>query len=131
MMIPLLATIAALSCAPAAGPLEGEGVMADTAQDPNPYRMPFTREEYIAAQSLIRPRRVAEQRAAVLFTRDPDVIGITVADGDYVLLALVSDELAERMIAARPRIAELFRWVRAHREEFLSSFRDDVEAPDG
>ena len=105
--------------------------MADTAQDPNPYRMPFTREEYIAAQSLIRPRRVAEQRAAVLFTRDPDVIGITVADGDYVLLALVSDELAERMIAARPRIAELFRWVRAHREEFLSSFRDDVEAPDG
>lgn len=93
--------------------------------------MPFTREEYIAAQSLVRPRRVAEQRAAVLFTRDPDVIGITVMDGDYVLLALVSDELAERMIAARPRIAELFRWARANREEFLCAFWDDVEAPDG
>lgn len=103
--------------------------MADTADDPNPYRLPFSREEYVAAQALVRSREEAERRAVPLFTRDPNVIGITVMDGDYVLLALVSDELAERMIAARPRITELIRRARGDREEFLRSFRDAVEAP--
>jgi hypothetical protein len=105
--------------------------MPDTAQDPNPYRMPFSREEYVAALALVRSHEEAEQRAGPLFTRDPNVIGVTVMDGDYVLLALVSDELAERMIAARPWLAELIGWARTNREETLRSFRDDVEAPDG
>ena len=105
--------------------------MADTAQDPNPYRLPFSREEYVAAQALVRSHEEAERWAGPLFTRDPNVIGVTVADGDYVLLALVSDELAQRMIAARPWLAELIRWTCANREETLRAFRDDVEAPDG
>jgi hypothetical protein len=133
MLIPLLATVAAVSCARGAGPLvwEREAVMADTAQDPNPYRLPFSREEYVAAQSLVRSREEAEKRAGPLFTRDSKVIGVTVMDGDYVLLALVSDELAQRMVAARPWLAELIRWTRANREETLRSLRGDVEAPDG
>jgi hypothetical protein len=116
--------MAALSSAHGARPPEGEAVMADTVQDPNPYRLPFSREEYIAALALVWSRKEAEQRAGPLFTRDPNVIGITVMDGDYLLLALVSDALAERMIAARPRLADFIRRVRADREEFLRSFRD-------
>ena len=100
--------------------------MPDTAQDPNPYRLPFSREEYVAALAQVWSREEAEQRAGPLFTRDPNVIGVTVMDGDYVLLALVSDELSERMIAARPWLAELIRRARADREGFLSLFRDDV-----
>ena len=105
--------------------------MADTAQDQNPYRLPFSREEYVTAQALVRPLREAEQRAAPLFARDPDVIGVTVMDGDYVLLALVSDELAERLIADRPRIAGLIRWACANREEVLRSYRESGGAEGG
>lgn len=100
--------------------------MADTAQDPNPYGLPFSREEYIAALALVWSRKEAEQRAGPLFTRDPDLIGITVMDGDYLLLSLVSDALAERMIAARPRLADLIRRVRADPQEFLRSFREQA-----
>jgi hypothetical protein len=103
--------------------------VTDTA-DPNPYRLPFTRDEYVAAQSLVRPRVQAEEQANRLFTRDPNLIGITVMDGDYVLVALVSAELADRMIAARPRIAELVRRARANPDEVLRAYREGLRGPD-
>jgi len=101
--------------------------MTDTAQQPVLRQFPFTREEYIAGQALVRTRAEAEDQAARLFDPRPDVIGITVMDGDYVLVALVSDELAERMMAARPRIAHLVRHAQANREEFLREFRRSLE----
>jgi len=104
--------------------------MSNAAHDPNPCRLPFSRAEYVAAQLLVRPRAEAETHADRLFTRDPEVIGITVMDGDHVLLTLASDELAERMIAARPRIAELVRRARADCEEFLRAFREGLRGPD-
>lgn len=106
-----------------------KAAVTDTA-DPNPYRLPFSRDEYVAAKSLVRPRAEAEAQANRLFTRDPDVIGITVMDGDYVLVALVSAELAERVIAARPRIAELVRYARTNREEVLRMWREGRRGPD-
>ncbi|HET7460715.1 MAG TPA: hypothetical protein VFJ82_05690 [Longimicrobium sp.] len=103
--------------------------MTDTAPDPNPYRLPFTRDEYVAAQLLVRSRAEAEEQANRLFTRDPNLIGITVMDGDYVLVALVSNELAERMIAARPRIGELVRRAQANREVILRAYREGLRGP--
>lgn len=126
-MLISLVIMTALSCPREPTPVaEEKVVMTDTAQDPNPYRLPFSREEYIAAQTLVRPRAEAEGLATRLFTRDPNLIGVTVMDGDYVLVALLSTETAERMIAARPRIAELIRLAQANREEILRSYREGL-----
>jgi hypothetical protein len=126
-MLISLVIMTALSCPREPTPLAAEEVvMTDTAQDPNPYRLPFSREEYIAAQTLVRPRAEAERLATRLFTRDPNLIGVTVMDGDYVLVALLSTETAERMIAARPRLAELIRLAQANCEEILRSYREGL-----
>ena len=100
--------------------------MFDTTPDPNPYRLPFTREEYIYAQAQIRPREQAVRRAAMLFEPSPEVIGITLMDGELILVALVSDELAERMKRYRPAAAELIDRCRANRDEVLRQWRESI-----
>lgn len=105
--------------------------MSDTTPDPNPYRLPFTREEYVLAEAQIRPREQAERRAARLFDRSPDVIGISVMEGEIILVALVSDELAERMKRYRPSAAEIIDRCRADRDEVLRRWRESVHEEDG
>ena len=99
--------------------------MRDTVGSQNPWGLPFTRAEYLEAQLQVRSRQEAEAVTAGLFDPDPDRIGVTLADGDLLLVALVSDELAKRVIAYRPRLRDLVERFRANRDAVLASWREE------
>jgi hypothetical protein len=68
-----------------------------------PVGVPFARNEYVRAQLQVRSREEAEALARGLFA-SPELIGAHLMDGDLLLLALLSDELAARVIARQPSL---------------------------
>ncbi len=97
-------------------------------QEPR-FQFPFTREEYVRAHSQVKPREDAEALASGLFDQSPsEVIGVHVMDGDLLLLAALSDEIASRVVAYRPKLRDLAQMVRADPEAFLKSWRADADA---
>ncbi|HLL47184.1 MAG TPA: hypothetical protein VK399_10780 [Longimicrobiaceae bacterium] len=91
-------------------------------------QLPFTREEYVRAHLQVKSRKEAEALASGLFDQSPpEVIGVHVMDGDLLLLAALSEEIASRVVAYRPKLRELVQRVRADPEAFLRSWRADGE----
>ena len=76
--------------------------MSDTTPE-SPVGVPFTRDEYVRAQLQVRPREEAEALAAEFYDA-PELIGVHLMDGDLVLLALLSEELAARVVVLRPSL---------------------------
>lgn len=108
--------------------------MRDTTPGP-PVGVPFTRDEYVRAQVQVRPRAEAEALAARLFNA-PELIGATLMDGDLLLLALLSDELAARVVGWRPSLRVQVETLRAdpHRvartlESWRAAVRSDAPPP--
>lgn len=97
--------------------------MTDDRADPNPYRLPFTREQYVAAMSQVTTKRDAEERAARLFEPQSDLIGVTLMDGEYMLLAILSPEIALQIISTRPRLAAEITRAQKHRDDFIAAWR--------
>jgi hypothetical protein len=90
-----------------------------------PVGVPFTRDEYVRAQLQVRDRDEAEALARGLFD-SPELIGAHPMDGDLLLLALLSEELAARMVAWRPSLRAQVEALRADPQmiqRFLESWR--------
>jgi hypothetical protein len=77
--------------------------MRATTLSESPAGVPFTWEEYLRAQLQVRPRDHAEVMARRLFDT-PGMIGAHLMDGDLLLLALLSEDLAERVVTFRPAL---------------------------
>jgi len=93
--------------------------------------VPFTRDEYVRAQLQVRPREEAEALASRLFD-DPALIGATLMDGDLLLLALLGEDMAARVIALRPSLRTQVEVFRTDREKVLAGWRAairDVSPP--
>jgi hypothetical protein len=84
---------------------------------------PFTRDEYRRALLLIDPPEVADLLTAALFDQEPSRIGVTIMDGDLLLLTALSDEMALRVVAFRPSLREMVRTVRADPAAFVAEIR--------
>src|SRR4051812_2940146 len=98
--------------------------MRDTTPGP-PIGVPFTRDEYVRAQLQVREREEAEALARGLFD-SPESIGAHLMDGDLLLLALLSEDLAARVIAWRPSLsAQVEEWKSDPRktQRILESWR--------
>jgi hypothetical protein len=90
--------------------------------------IPFSREEYVRAHQQVISPEEAEVRARAVYDGDPsEVIGVHVMDGDLLLLAILSEELASRVLAYRPKLSELVDRVRADPEGFLEGWRGALE----
>ena len=108
---------------------DGAHSVNDTIRDwGNKFGFPFTREEFVRAHAQVRPRSEAEMRARRIYDPGPELIGVTVMDGDLLLLALLSAEIAERVVAYRPQIRELVQLVRADPKRVIESW-DTGENP--
>ena len=96
--------------------------MRDTTPPTSPAGVPFTRDEYVRAQMQVRPREGSEALAARLFD-DPTVIGAQLMDGDLLLLAMLSEELATRVVAFRPSLRTQVERFRLDGERALVSWK--------
>lgn len=98
--------------------------MADTLPYGNRFGFPFTREELVRAQMQVMPREEAEAVARAVYDQDaPEVIGVHVADGNLLLLALLSEDLAARVVAYRPALREMIERFRQDTEAALAEWR--------
>lgn len=97
--------------------------MNDDAADPNPNRLPFTRDEYLSVVSKVVTGQEAEQLAARMYEPHPDLIGITLMDGDYLLMAAVSADIADRLSSMWPRLSEAISWARANPDVVIAGWR--------
>lgn len=104
-------------------PREGPVIMADTVPFGNRFGFPFTREEYKRALRQIFPEDDAEFQTRLIYEPDPEAIGIGIADFNLLLLAALSDAVAERVIAYRPRLRDAVLWVREDPEGFVAGSR--------
>lgn len=103
--------------------------MDDTASAHTPHGFPFSRAEYLAAQLQVRSREAAEAATALVYEPHPEWIGATVMDGDLVLLALLSDGLARRVVEYRPRISEVVARCRENRAAALDALKASPDRP--
>lgn len=109
--------------------VDGEVATTEMMRKPR-FRFLFTRDEYVLAHVQVMPREEAEARARALYSQDDsEAIGVHVADGDLLLLALLSEELAARVIAYRPTLRTQVERFRANREAALESWRAALEKP--
>jgi hypothetical protein len=113
-MLTLLLALAVQGTLPAAA-------MRDTTPG-RPVGVPFTRDEYVRAQLQVRPREEAEALASRLFD-DRALIGATLMDGDLLLLALLSEDMAARVVALRPSLRTKVVEFRTDRERVLEGWR--------
>lgn len=82
--------------------------------------LPFTRAELICAQMLARRQEEAERIADELL-QECGLLSTMAVDGHLLLLAALSDEIAERVIAFRPTLAEIVGMLRRDPEGFIRS----------
>lgn len=102
--------------------------MAEMPRQEPRFQFPFAREEYVRAHLQVKPRKDAEALASELFDQDPsEVIGFHVMDGDLLLLAALSEYIASRVVAYRPKLRDLVQRVRADPEAFLKSWRAEAD----
>ena len=104
-----------------------EAPVRDTTPPENPVGVPFTRDEYLRAQMQVRPREEAEALTRQLFDA-PETIGAHLMDGDLLLLALLSNDMAARVVALRPSLRARVERFRRDPEEALESWRAELRA---
>jgi len=105
-----------------------QGTFSDAMRDTtsgSPIGVPFTRDEYVRAQLQVRSREEAEALAGQLFN-DPALIGATLMDGDLLLLALLSQDMAARVVALRPSLRTQIEVFRTDREKVLEGWRATI-----
>ncbi|HEU4556484.1 MAG TPA: hypothetical protein VFS20_01500 [Longimicrobium sp.] len=104
-------------------PREGTAMVADTVPFGNRFGFPFTREEYKRALRQIFPEDDADFQTRLIYEPDPEAIGIGIADFNLLLLAALSDAVAERVIAYRPKLRDAVLRVREDPEGFVAGIR--------
>jgi hypothetical protein len=115
---------------PLTDPQENTAIMADTLLPfGNRFGLPFTREEFKRSLQFMMTADEAELQAALLYEADPEAIGIWIADLNLLLLAALSDEVAQRVIAYRPGLRDAVLRVRENPEAFVAAFRRAPPAP--
>jgi hypothetical protein len=97
--------------------------VADTVPFGNRFGFPFTREEYKRALRQITEAEEAEFRTRLIYEPDPEAIGIGISNTDLLLLAALSDSVAERVVAYRPKLRDAVLRVRANPTAFIAGFR--------
>lgn len=97
--------------------------MADTLPYGNKFGIPFTRDEYKRALLQVYPEAEAEEQVRFVYAPDSELIGVTVMDGTLLLLAALSPETADRVVAYRPKLKELVDRVRADPQAAIRSWR--------
>lgn len=97
--------------------------VGDTVPFGNRFGLPFTREEYKRALRQITEEEEAEFRTRLIYEPDPETIGIGVSDTDLFLLAALSDSVARRVVAYRPRLRDAVLRVRENPTAFIAGFR--------
>lgn len=97
--------------------------MGDTLPYGNKFGIPFTRDEYKRALLLVFTEEEAEAQVRELYDPDSELIGVTVMDGTLYLLAALSPELADRVVAYRPSTKPLADRIRADPEAAIRSLR--------
>ena len=102
--------------------VEGPAVMADTVPYGNRFGFPFTREEFKRSLQFIAPEDEAEFQTRLLYEPDPKAMGMGIADLNLLLLAALSDEVAQRVIAYRPKLRDAVLRVRENPEAFVAAF---------
>ena len=103
--------------------------MADTLPFGNRFGLPFTREEFKRSLQPIMPEDEAEFQARVIYEPDPEAIGIGIADMNLLLLAALSDDVAQRVIAYRPRLRDAVLRIRENPKAFLAMFGGKPPSP--
>ena len=121
-MLTLLVGLVLQGTSQTAGPILPGVSVRDTTPPENPVGVPFTRDEYVRAQMQVRSREASEALASRLFDA-PEVIGAHLMDGDLLLLALLSDELAARVTAWRPSLRAQVEEFRRDPERTLESWK--------
>ena len=109
--------------------VEEPAAMADTVPFGNRFGFPFTREEYKRALRQIMPEDEAEFQTRVIYEPDPEVIGFGIADTNLLSLAALSDEVAQRVIAYRPKLRDAVLRVRENPEAFVAAFHWGPPSP--
>jgi len=97
--------------------------VGDTVPFGNRFGFPFTREEYKRALRQITEEKEAEFRTRLIYEPDPEAIGIGLSDTDLLLLAALSDSVAQRVVAYRPRLRDAVLRVRENPTAFIAGFR--------
>lgn len=99
--------------------------MSDTTPESNPKPFPFTRQELTDAFRLILADDVVEVMMEEAYGKG-DVLrgGVQMMDGTYYLLAALSPELAARVVAYRPDLAEAVRRVRRDPQGYIEAMRE-------
>lgn len=85
----------------------------------------FTREEFRQAMGFLFEEDEAERMTRFVYEPDPDLLGMGVADGTLLALALLSDDAAEQVIAYRPEMEETVRQIRQDPVAVRASLRLD------
>jgi len=117
--IPTATTLRSAPAEPRGGPVD----VGDTVPFGNRFGFPFTREEYKRALRQITEEEDAEVRTRLIYEPDPEAIGIGVSDTDLLLLAALSDSVAQRVVAYRPRLRDAVLRVRENPTAFITGFR--------
>ena len=97
--------------------------MSPTLPDGELFGFPLTWEEYARALSLVFPAEEVEMMRRGIYESDEEVHGVTLMDGDLLLLALLSAEMAERVVKYRPDLAEMVRIVREDPQRAIDSIQ--------
>ena len=97
--------------------------VGDTVPFGNRFGFPFAREEYKRALRQITGEEEAEFLTRLIYEPDPETIGIGVSDTDLLLLAAVSDSVAQRVVGYRPRLRDAVLRVRENPTAFIAGFR--------
>jgi hypothetical protein len=117
--IPATTTLGSAPAEPGGRP----AFVGDTVPFGNRFGLPFTREEYKRALRQITEEEEAEFRTRLIYEPDPETIGIGVSDTDLLLLAAVSDSVAQRVVGYRPRLRDAVLRVRENPAAFIARFR--------
>ena len=110
-------------------PMEVPAVVVDTLPFGNHFGLPFTREEYKRALRQKMPEAEAEFQSRAIYEPDAKTIGIAIGDANLLLLAALSDDVAQRVIAYRPQLRDLVLWIRENPEAFLAGFQWGLPSP--
>ncbi|HEX8242297.1 MAG TPA: hypothetical protein VF541_02330 [Longimicrobium sp.] len=103
--------------------------MADSVQFGNRFGFPFTREEFKRSLRFIMPEDEAEFHTCVIYEPDPEASGMGIADLNLLLLAALSDDVAQRVIVYRPRLRDEVLRVRQNPDAFVAAFGREPPSP--
>jgi hypothetical protein len=88
---------------------------------PKDIRLLFTREEFRQAMGFLFAPEAADAVTGAAY--EPTGIGVALADGSLIALALLSDHAARRVVQYRPELEEMVRRIRADPETARASLQ--------